>query len=142
MTSGTGERSHNRGLRSDGYRCDYGRPPALGGRVAVDVISVTSPGRLYRGYQEAQGAGLEDVSGGGLAQPWSYPAFEGSNSPIVTIIDGHPHTPAWLPAVLGRRGVTLGVTGFGRSGTSAELYREFAIDAEAIVTAAASLLHR
>jgi len=29
---------------------------------------------------------------------------------------------------------------FGRSGTSAELYREFAIDAEAIVTAAASLL--
>lgn len=62
--------------------------------VAVDVISVTSPGCLYRGYQEAQGAGLEEVSRGGLAQPWSHPAFEGSDSPIVTVIDGHPHTPA------------------------------------------------
>lgn len=40
-----------------------------------------------------------------------------------------------------RRGATLGDTGFGRSGTSAELYR-VAIDAEAIVTAAASLLDR
>ena len=110
--------------------------------VVVDVISVTSPGRLYRGYQKAQGAGFDEVNRGGLAQPWSHPVFEGSDSPIVTVIDGHPHTLAWLPGALGRRGATLGVTGFGRSGTSAELYREFAIDAEAIVTAAISLLDR
>ncbi len=110
--------------------------------VSVEVISLTSPGRLYRGYQGAQGAGLEVVSRGGLAQPWSHPAFEGSNSPIVTVIDGHPHTLAWLPGAVGRPGATLGVTGFGRSGTSAELYREFAIDAEAIVTAAVSVLDR
>jgi len=110
--------------------------------IPVDVISVTSPGCLYRGYQEAQGEGLEEVSRGGLAQPWSHPAFDGSDSPIVTVIDGHPHTLAWLPGAFGRRGATLGVTGFGRSGTSAELYREFAIDAEAIVTAAVSVLDR
>ena len=110
--------------------------------IPVEVISVTSPGCLYRGYQEAQGEGLEEVARGGLARPWSHPAFEGSDSPIVTVIDGHPHTLAWLPGALGRRGATLGVTGFGRSGTSAELYREFAIDAEAIVTAAVSVLDR
>jgi pyruvate dehydrogenase E1 component len=110
--------------------------------VSAEVVSVTSPGRLYRGYQRAQSQGIRDVTGGGRARPWSHSAFEGGDSPIVTVIDGHPHTLAWLPGALGRQGAALGVTGFGRSGTSSELYREFGIDSEAIVAAAVSLLDR
>ena len=42
--------------------------------------------------------------------------------------------------MLGVRGEALGVTGFGQSGTPADLYREFGIDAEAISSASFRVL--
>jgi len=50
--------------------------------------------------------------------------------------DGHPATLAWLGAVIGHATVPLGVEHFGQTGTIADLYRHFGIDADAIVAAA------
>jgi pyruvate dehydrogenase E1 component len=52
---------------------------------------------------------------------------------IVTVIDGHPATLAWLGAVAGHQTFPLGVEHFGQTGTIGDLYHHFGIDAEAIV---------
>ena len=58
---------------------------------------------------------------------------------LVTVIDGHPATLAWLGSVKGHRTRSLGVEHFGQTGSIAELYRHFGIDAQSIVRAAASI---
>jgi pyruvate dehydrogenase E1 component len=58
---------------------------------------------------------------------------------IVTVLDGHPATLAWLGAVHGHRVRPLGVEHFGQTGTIADLYRHYGIDAAAITAAAAAL---
>jgi pyruvate dehydrogenase E1 component len=58
---------------------------------------------------------------------------------LVTVIDGHPATLAWLGSVKGHRTRSLGVEHFGQTGTIAELYRHFGIDAQSIIRAAAAL---
>ncbi len=46
---------------------------------------------------------------------------------LVTVIDGHPATLAWLGGVEGHRTVALGVEHFGQTGTIGDLYRHFGI---------------
>jgi pyruvate dehydrogenase E1 component len=58
------------------------------------------------------------------------------NCGIVTVLDGHPATLAWLGAVYGHRVRSLGVEHFGQTGTVADLYRHYGIDTNAIVAAA------
>jgi pyruvate dehydrogenase E1 component len=55
---------------------------------------------------------------------------------VVTVIDGHPATLAWLGSVYGHRTRSLGVEHFGQSGSIADLYRHYGIDAAAILSAA------
>ncbi|HHZ07321.1 MAG TPA: transketolase, partial [Rhizobiales bacterium] len=62
-----------------------------------------------------------------------------SHCTLITVIDGHPATLAWLGAVAGHRTVPLGVEHFGQTGTIADLYRHFGIDADAIVRAASRI---
>jgi pyruvate dehydrogenase E1 component len=52
---------------------------------------------------------------------------------IVTVIDGHPATLAWLGSVAGHETLPLGGEHFGQTGTIGDLYHHFEIDAEAIV---------
>ncbi len=56
---------------------------------------------------------------------------------LVTVLDGHPATLSWLGAVARHRVVSLGVDRFGQSGDIPDLYREYGLDAQAIVAAAA-----
>lgn len=58
---------------------------------------------------------------------------------IVTVIDGHPAALGWLGSVRGHRVEALGVEQFGQTGTIADLYRHYGIDANAIIDAAESL---
>jgi pyruvate dehydrogenase E1 component len=58
----------------------------------------------------------------------------------VTVLDGHPHTLAFLGAVRGVPIACLGVDHFGQSGDVQDLYRHFGIDADTIAGAAADLL--
>jgi pyruvate dehydrogenase E1 component len=49
---------------------------------------------------------------------------------IVSVIDGHPATLAWLGRVRGHRVSALGVEHFGQTGTIEDLYRHHGIDTD------------
>ena len=59
---------------------------------------------------------------------------------LVSVLDGHPAAHSWLGAVRGQKIVPLGVDRFGQSGDIPDLYREFGIDADAILDACAQAL--
>jgi pyruvate dehydrogenase E1 component len=107
-------------------------------RRDVGLLAVTSADRLNAGWTAAQRARER-----GLAHARSHieqmldevPAHAG----IVTVLDGHPATLAWLGAIAGHRVRSLGIEHFGQTGSIPELYRHYGIDANAIVAAAAAL---
>jgi pyruvate dehydrogenase E1 component len=107
-------------------------------RRDVGLLAVTSADRLNAGWTAAQRARER-----GLVHARSHierllediPA----NCGIVTVLDGHPATLAWLGSVYGHRVRGLGVEHFGQTGSLAELYRHYGIDANAIVAAAESV---
>ncbi|MYX30225.1 pyruvate dehydrogenase [Streptomyces sp. SID8381] len=101
--------------------------------IPADVICVTSPGLLYKA--------LDARAGNGDAPDWIldqvFPAERAT--PLVTVLDGHPHTLAFL-ATLHRVPIRrLGVTRFGQSGSLDEVYRCHGIDTDSIVGAALDL---
>jgi pyruvate dehydrogenase E1 component len=51
---------------------------------------------------------------------------------VITILDGHPLTLAWIGGIYGHKIVPLGVDQFGQTGTINDLYSEFKIDTESI----------
>lgn len=91
---------------------------------------MTSPGLLFRALRSRQGFG--DGSSWILSQ--AFP--ESRRAPLVTVLDGRPHTLAFLASVNSVPCVTLGVTSFGQSGALEDVYRYHGIDADAIVRAA------
>ena len=102
--------------------------------VLANVINVTGPGPLYGRYQEQLRAAIHGTSTtldflSEVVRP------EERAAPVVTVIDGHPHTLAWLGGALNTRAFALGVTEFGQSGSPRELYREYGIDASSIMAA-------
>ena len=58
---------------------------------------------------------------------------------LITVIDGHPATLAWLGSVWGHRTIPLGVEHFGQTGTISDLYCHYAIDADSIVKRVSAL---
>jgi pyruvate dehydrogenase E1 component len=59
---------------------------------------------------------------------------------LVTVIDGSPAALSWLGGVRGQRVSPLGVDRFGQTGTLADLYSRYRLDADSIVEAMAELL--
>jgi pyruvate dehydrogenase E1 component len=59
---------------------------------------------------------------------------------IVSVLDGHPATHAWLGSVRGQRVVPLGPDRFGQSGDIPDLYREYGLDTDAILDACAQAM--
>jgi pyruvate dehydrogenase E1 component len=107
-------------------------------RRDVGLLAVTSADRLNAGWTAAQRArerGLVHAR----AHIERLLAELPSHCGIVTVLDGHPATLAWLGAVNGHRVRPLGVEHFGQTGSIPELYRHYGIDANAIVAAAATL---
>ncbi|HTF51122.1 MAG TPA: pyruvate dehydrogenase [Pseudonocardia sp.] len=102
--------------------------------VVADVVCVTSPDLLFRALRSRQGH--QDGSSWILEQ--LFPARRAT--PLVTLLDGHPHTLAFLAAVHGVPSALLGVSGFGQSGSLAEVYRYHGIDSDAVVRAALDLV--
>jgi len=98
--------------------------------VAADVVCVTSPGLLSSALRARQGHGHGPV----WILDQAFPADRAA--PLVTVLDGHPHTLAFLGTVNRVPCVTLGVTSFGQSGDIDDVYRYHGIDADSIVRAA------
>jgi pyruvate dehydrogenase E1 component len=107
-------------------------------RRDVGLLAVTSADRLNAGWTAAQRARER-----GLVHARSHIERLLADVPqhcgIVSVLDGHPATLAWLGAVSGHRVRPLGVEHFGQTGSLAELYRHYGIDANAIVAAAQAI---
>jgi pyruvate dehydrogenase E1 component len=107
-------------------------------RRDVGLLAVTSADRLNAGWTAAQRARER-----GLVHARSHierlVEDVPTNCGIVTVLDGHPATLAWLGAVCGHRTRGLGVEHFGQTGSLADLYRHYGIDANAIVAAAQAI---
>jgi pyruvate dehydrogenase E1 component len=107
-------------------------------RRDVGLLAVTSADRLHAGWTAAQKARDE-------GRPEARSAVETllaevpQGCALVTVVDGHPATLGWLGAVLGHRTRALGVERFGQTGTLADLYRHYGIDAQGIARAAQSI---
>ncbi|MFL5259134.1 MAG: transketolase-like TK C-terminal-containing protein [Hyphomicrobiales bacterium] len=107
-------------------------------RRDVGLLAVTSADRLNAGWTAAQRARER-----GLVHARSHIerllAEVPSHCGLVTVADGHPAALAWIGAVHGHRTRSLGVEHFGQTGTIADLYRHFGIDAKGIIAAAAAI---
>ena len=103
-------------------------------RQGVGVLAITSADRLYSGWRRSQHH-RHDGRLSPLSQVAKLLAPVPRDALIVTIIDGHPATLSWLGGVAGHRVESLGVDAFGQTGTIADLYRHFGVDAESIMRA-------
>jgi pyruvate dehydrogenase E1 component len=108
------------------------RLEALG--FGADVVCVTGPGLLFRALQGRRG--LDEAPGWVLDSV--FPAERAA--PLVTALDGHPHTLAFLAGVRGVPATHLGVTAFGQSGDLESVYRHHGLDVDSIVGAALDLV--
>lgn len=107
-------------------------------RPDVGLLAITSADRLNAGWTATQKA---RERGHVQARSHIERLFDSlpSDCNLITVIDGHPATLAWLGAVCGHRTRSLGVEHFGQTGTIADLYRHHGIDTAAIMRAAESL---
>jgi pyruvate dehydrogenase E1 component len=110
---------------------------AAAGRIGeyrrdIGVLAVTSADRLNAGWTAAQRARRRGNKN-------AYCHIERlldqipPHCTLITVIDGHPATLAWLGSVRGHTTVPLGVEHFGQTGQVSDLYRHYGIDADAIV---------
>jgi pyruvate dehydrogenase E1 component len=103
----------------------------------ADVVCVTSPGLLFRAVRARQGLQAE-------TETWildqAFPASRAT--PLVTVLDGHPHTLAFLATINRVPHAALGVAQFGQSGSIEDLYRYNGLDTDAIIRAALDLADR
>jgi pyruvate dehydrogenase E1 component len=102
--------------------------------VAAEIVCLTSADLVHRALQARAGLGEGDPGVLDALLP------HGARVPIVTLLDGHPHTLSFLGAVHGAPVASLGVQRFGQSGDLAELYAHHQVDAESILGAALDLI--
>ena len=107
-------------------------------RRDVGLLAVTSADRLNAGWTAACRARER-----GLVHARSHVERLFAGLPphcgIVSVLDGHPATLAWLGAVRGHKVRPLGVEHFGQTGSIPDLYRHYGIDANAIIAAAQAI---
>lgn len=104
------------------------------------LLAVTSPDRLHADWLAASRARRS----GEAAEAWieTLLAPLAPDAAIVTVLDGHPATLAWIGGVRGHRVQPLGVDRFGQAGDIPSLYRLYGLDEETMLDAAAAGLLR
>jgi pyruvate dehydrogenase E1 component len=105
--------------------------------IGCDVVCLTSADLVFRALQARRGLSGGDGSDDAILDEL-FPADR--VTPIVSVLDGHPHTLSFLAAIRGAPIACLGISDFGQSGDVDDLYRYFGIDADTIAGAAIDLL--
>lgn len=102
--------------------------------IGVDVIVITSPGLIFDALQAKRGVAS--------AQSWIidqvFPADRAL--PMVTVLDGHPHTLAFLAGINQVVSRNLGVSKFGQSGSVEDVYKYHGIDSDEMISAVLDLV--
>jgi pyruvate dehydrogenase E1 component len=102
--------------------------------MTLDLMCLTSPDLLFRALQSRRGFGEFDDA----ILNYLFPADR--MAPIVTVLDGHPHTLAFLSGIHGAPITCLGVSDFGQVGDIDDLYQHFEIDTKTIIGSAWDLI--
>jgi pyruvate dehydrogenase E1 component len=105
--------------------------------ITAGVVCLTSPDLVFRSFDQRGTVGAargDDILS--TLFPASCPA------PIVTVMDGHPHTLSFLAGARGDRIRCLGVSDFGQSSDLDDAYTLHGIDTGSIVDAALTLIGR
>ena len=103
--------------------------------IFANVVVVTSPDLLYRGWQQASKLKMKNP-----ASRFSFhlerlvPPAE-RQVPVVTVMDGHSHALSFIGSVFGTKTIPLGVNEFGQTGSRDELYDHYDIGKKAIIEA-------
>nr|WP_246076164.1 transketolase C-terminal domain-containing protein [Brevibacterium jeotgali] len=106
--------------------------------VGADVVCVTSPGQLFRALQSVRRPEQRAQHAWILDQ-----VFPTSRArPMVTVLDGHPHSLSFLATINRVEHVALGVSAFGQSGDVPDVHRHHGIDADSIVRSALDAARR
>jgi pyruvate dehydrogenase E1 component len=102
------------------------------------LLAITSAERLHDDWMAVRRARISGKrAAGAAAHAERLLAPLGARAALVTVIDAHPATLSWLGSVAGQRIYPLGVDRFGQSGDIPDLYRQYGIDAEAVLDAVA-----
>jgi pyruvate dehydrogenase E1 component len=104
-------------------------------RRDVGLLAITSADRLNAGWTAAERA-RQRGQVNAMSHIERLLAALSRECGIVSVLDGHPATLAWLGGVYGHRTKTLGVEHFGQTGSLADLQRHYGIDANTIMHAA------
>jgi pyruvate dehydrogenase E1 component len=104
--------------------------------ISCDVVVVTSYDRLWRAVQLRRG--LLRGPAHGVDESVLDRAFR--PAPMVTLLDGHPHTLAFLGTITGTPISCLGVSTFGQGGGLQDVYALHGLDAASVVGAALDLV--
>tara|TARA_B110000014_G_C19709565_1_gene371175 strand:- start:14 stop:601 length:588 start_codon:yes stop_codon:yes gene_type:complete len=99
----------------------------------ANVINVTGAGPLYRSFQSSTNAMIKGENSNLFIN--NILSSNDTKAPIVSIVDAHSHSLAWLGGALKTSIIPLGVSNFGQSGLPSELYKENNIDSESIIEA-------
>lgn len=103
--------------------------------IWVDVVNVTSSDRLFRRYQQR----TSGQSSATLLFTDLVPEAS-RRGPVVSVVDAHPASLAWIGSALGVEQFPLGVSDFGQSGSRQQVYESVGIDTESIAQACISAL--
>jgi pyruvate dehydrogenase E1 component len=99
----------------------------------LGVLAVTSASRLHAGWRAAQSRRRTAGDDAACSTLERLLAPLVADASLVTVLDGHPATLGWLGSTGGCRVYPLGVDRFGQSGDIPDLYREYELDAAAII---------
>ena len=109
--------------------------------IFANVIVVTSPDLLYRGWQNTNKLKMKSPRSRFTFHLESLIPPSERRIPIVTVMDGHSHALSFIGSVFGNKALCLGVDKFGQSGQAEELYDHYQIGSKAISQAARQVLH-
>lgn len=109
--------------------------------IGVNLFVVTSPDLLHRRLMQASGA-EQAGDDAGQWDPTGLLNDAETGMPVLSVIDGHPHSMSFLGAALDCPSSVLGVTTYGQSGSRVDLYRHFGLDSQGIYEAGLGLVDR
>ena len=94
--------------------------------IDIGVLIATSPDTLYSDWMDSTDKNISSHIEETLK-------LYNRNTALITIIDGHSSSLAWIGAVLGHKVYPMGLNKFGQSGELDEIYKYTNIDFKSII---------